>query len=473
MKKSDGIIPLNCVDKSLLAFENADQRMTYHGILSIEGEIDADRLNQALLFVLRFHPTLRTVARTKPFRLFRQIQDTSGRKILEVCDLVALQQVKGLSDVEIDTEYERCLSEWINRPMDVEKEFPFRVLLLRKRAAESSLIFTFHHFATDAIRAIHFVNEVLARYNNSTVDRYLLPEDIRMYHRGDELMELARYERPKTEGFYGKMLSFLFYYFLIHPFFHPSRIFHDRLEQSQEINFCSGKINPTELQQMKSKSRSVKGTINDILTAACFRAIEKWNKRHGKRSKKISLMVPINIGPKELQHITSNQISFLSLSSIPEDRADAGRLLRKVVARTASTINHNGLAVMRGGDAFSIVYFANFFAHFPLAMMRAALKFILFPLHGDTVLFTNLGTVRPWGAKQKELKGDSFKIVDITPVAQVFDVMGMSLCIANYNSHLSICLSYKTSHFSKEKVEEFLDSYLEEIRNYQVCPEAV
>jgi len=131
MKKHDGIIPLNCVDKSLLAFENANQRMTYHGILSIEGEMDADRLNQALLFVLRFHPTLRTVIRAKPFGLSRQIQDVSDRKILEVRDLVDLQLVKDLSDVEIDTEYERCLSEWINRPLDVEREFPFRVLLLQ------------------------------------------------------------------------------------------------------------------------------------------------------------------------------------------------------------------------------------------------------------------------------------------------------------------------------------------------------
>jgi NRPS condensation-like uncharacterized protein len=269
------------------------------------------------------------------------------------------------------------------------------------------------------------------------------------------------------------MLTYLFYYFLIHPFSHPSRIFHDGFERSEGINFCSGKINATELQQMKSKSRSVKGTINDILIAACFRTIEKWNRRHGKGSKKISIMMPINIGPKELQHIASNQISFLSLSSVPKDRADAERLLRKVVTRTASTINHNGLAVMRGGDAFSIVYFAHFLSRLPLAMMRAALKFILFPLHGDTILLTSLGTIRPWGARQKEIKGDSFKIVDITPVAQVFDFMGMSLCISNYNNHLTICLSYKTSHFSKEKAEEFLDSYLEEIKNYRVCPEAV
>ncbi len=472
MKKGNGIISLNCVDKSLLAFENANQRMTYHGILSIEGEIDANKLNQALLSVLRFHPTLRTIVRPDHFRHFRQIQDASDRKILEVRDLVDLQRVKDLSDVEIDTEYERCLSEWINRPLDVEKEFPFRVLLLKKRAAESSLIFTFHHFATDAIRAIHFVNEVLSRYNKKTLDRYLLPEDIRIYHRGDELMELARYERPKVERFYWKMLSYLFYYFLIHPFSHPSRIFHDKFEQSEEIHFCSGKINPAELQEIKSKSRSVKGTMNDILTAACFRTIEKWNRLHGKESKKISIMVPINIGPKELQHIASNQISFLSLSSVPEDRADPARLLRKVVTRTASTINHNGLAVMRGGDAFSIVYFAHFLSRLPLAIMRAALKFILFPLHGDTVLLTSLGVIRPWGTRQKEIKGDSFKIIDITPVAQVFDFMGMSLCIGNYNSHLNICLSYKTSHFSKEKAEEFLDLYLEEIKNYQVCPEA-
>ena len=466
MKKRNGIIPMNCVDRALLAYENTNQVMIIHMILSIEGDIDADRLNQALISVLHLHPTMRTIMRSRHFRHFRQIQEDFKGKILEVSDLVDLQSVKDLSNVEINTVYERCLSEWINRPLDIEAEFPFRVLLLRKTAAEFSLIFTFHHSAVDEIRAIRFINEVISRYNNKTPDESLLPEDMRIHHKGDELVELARSERSKTKHFYREMLSHLLYFLFIAPYYRPSRIFHDKLEHSEEIRFCSGKINPTELEQIESKSKSVSGTVNDILLAACFRTIEKWNRLHGEESKKISIMIPVDIGPEELQHIVSNQLSYISLSTVPKDRTDPTKLLRRVRTKTAYIIKQS-----RGKTFFS-VYLAYFFSHLPLAIHKPIAQFISLPLYADTVTLSNVGFIRLGDDGEGEMEKGGFKILDFAFVGPVLTIMGMFLSAGTYNNNLSIDLSYKTSRFSKEKAGEFLDLYLEEIKNYQVDPEA-
>jgi len=435
-------------------------------ILSIEGEIEPDRLNQALLSALHLHPTLRTILRARHFRHFRQIQEDCERKILEVRDLVDPQSMKGSSNVEINTEYEKCVFEWINQPLDIAAELPFRVLQLQKTAAEFSLIFTFHHSAVDVIRAIRFINEVISRYNNKPPDESLLPEDMRIHHKGDELVELARSERPKIEHFYREMLSHLFHFLFIAPYYRSSRIFQDKLEQSQEIRFCSGKINPTELEQMESKSKSVSGTVNDILLAACFRTIEKWNRLHGKGTKKIGIMIPVDIGPEELQHIVSNQLSYVTVSTVPRDRTDPTKLLRRVRTKTAYIIKQS-----RGKTFFS-VYLAYVFSHLPLAIHRPIAQFISLPLYADTVTLSNVGFIRLGDNGEGEMEQGGFKIIDFAFVGPVLKIMGMYLSAGSYNNNLSIDLSYKTSRFSNEKAREFLDLYLEEIKNYQVDPEA-
>jgi NRPS condensation-like uncharacterized protein len=104
------------------------------------------------------------------------------------------------------------------------------------------------------------------------------------------------------------MLSHLFYFVFINPLFHPARISHDRSEPSGEVRFCSAKIAPAEFQQLRAKSKSVGGSVNDILMAACYRSIDKWNRRHGKRTRKFSFLVPIDIGSPDLNGIISTNI---------------------------------------------------------------------------------------------------------------------------------------------------------------------
>jgi hypothetical protein len=47
--------------------------------------------------------------------------------------------------------------------------------------------------------------------------------------------------------------------------------------------------------------------------------------------------------------------------------------------------------------------------------------------------------------------------------------MGMNIC-GYFNGSLGIDIAYATSHFSKEKAEEFLALCVDELANYQVNP---
>lgn len=454
------VTPLNCIDKVLLSYDSAHQPMTFHLILSVEGEVDSVRLNEALLSVLRFYPAMRTTVRTRRLGHVRQVHEDFGNEVLEVCDLVDSGSARRSGGAETKSEYEMCLFEWMNRPLDVQKEFPFRVLMLTRRRAESTLVFTFHHSAIDGLSAVRILDDVISIYDNGTPGRFGLSCAIPAHRNGDELLGLARAERPAARHFYRRMLSYMFHFLLTTPFCHSTRIFHNRSRMSADTQYCSLRVDSGRLQRIKSGSRSNGVTINDVLLATCFKTIDKWNRLHGKQSKKLSIMVPVDISSSELRPAAGNQISFISVPTGPEDRTESARLLKTVSVKTASALKKSR------GNTFSYVYFSYGLSFLPLAAMKAFARFVKFPIYADTVLHSNLGIVK-LGDDGEEKGSNNLRIADFTALGPVVNVMGMFLCASTYNGTLGVDLCYKTSAFSKEKAQEFLDLYLEEMDKFR------
>lgn len=452
MESPLGSIPLNCVDKCLLALDSVNEPMLIHVILNLEGEIEHVRLNQAIFSAQQAYPVMRTILRSRHFRPFREIQEDLGKGVLSVADQTQLQ----------DTNYESYLFLWMNQPLNIKKEFPVRVLLLRKNKGESSLVFTFHHSAVDGLRALLFARKVIESYNNELSQNSESPEDIRINRKGDELLEFAHSQRSKIEHYYRKMISSLFHRFIIAAFPLPTRVFHDKSGQSRELHFCFKIISPKEFEQIQSKARSARVELNDIFLTACYRAVEKWNSMHGKTSKKIRVMAPVNISPKGFRNVVSNQASWFSLPTTPKDRADPAKLLRQVRANTIDeTMNR---------IAFSLVYFFYFCSRFPLFVMRGMCRFLIITrTYVDTILITNVGVIWPKpGSEEPAVRNiGNAKILNVTGSAPVVTPMGLSIAAGTYNKNLNFSLTYRPALFSAEKAKMFLDLYVEEIKQYQ------
>jgi NRPS condensation-like uncharacterized protein len=452
MESPLGSIPLNCVDKCLLALDNINEPMLIHVILNLEGEVEHIRLNQGIFSAQQAHPVMRTILRSKHFRLYREIQEDLGKGVLSVPDQAQVQ----------DTNYESYLSYWMNQPLNIKKEFPVRVLLLRKNERESSLVFTFHHSAVDGLRALFFVRNVVESYNNELSQDSKSCEDIRVNRKRDELLEFANSQRSKVEHYYRKMIFSLFHRFVIVALPTPTRVFHDKSGQSKELHFCFKIISPKEFGQIQSKARSDGVELNDVFLATCYRAVEKWNSMHGKTSKKIRVMAPVNISPKGFRYVVSNQASWFSLPTMPRDRADSAKLLRKV---RADTINATMNRI-----AFSLVYFFYFCSRFPLFVMRGMCRFLMSTrTYVDTILITNVGFIWPKpGSEEPAVRNiGNAKILNVTGSAPVVAPMGLSIAAGIYNKNLNFSLTYRPALFSEEKAKMFLDLYVEEIKNVQ------
>jgi NRPS condensation-like uncharacterized protein len=191
--------------------------------------------------------------------------------VLTVQDLTKVQDVK----------YEDYLFEWMNRPMDLGKVFPIRVLYVKKTELESALIFTFHHSSTDAIRACTFMRKVIEIYNSGVINDSVVSEDIRTSRNGDELIEFLQSKRPRVQHYYLRLLYSIFYRLVLAAIPFPARIFQDKSGHSRIINLCNRTIGPKELKELESKATSVGVELNDILLASAYRLVEKWNGMHG------------------------------------------------------------------------------------------------------------------------------------------------------------------------------------------------
>ncbi|MHC1578765.1 MAG: condensation domain-containing protein [Dehalococcoidia bacterium] len=446
-------IPLNCVDKSLLALDSANEPMLFRLILNLGGEIDSGRLSQAILSAQQAHPVMRTILHSRNWRLSREIQEDSQKAVLSVAGQAELQ----------NTSYDDYLSSWMNQPLNIREEFPVRVLLVKKDARESSVVFTFHHSVADALRALIFVRKVIQSYNGEGCGDSKSPGGIYINRKGDELLELAHNWRSKVGHYYERMISSLFYRFVVAAFLLPTRVFHDKRGQWEGIHFRSENITSSEFEKIQSKSKSVGVTLNDIFLAACFRTVEKWNRLHGKGSKRIRIMVPVDIAPKTSEEKISNQVSFVSLSTRPEDRTEPAELLRRV--------SRNMAHMRKNGTAFAMVYFLYFCSRFPLPVMKAIARFFMITrTYVDTTVVSNLGVI--WPAASGVARGESrmggAEIIAVECIVPAVRTMGMSICVNTYNENLNVCLAYRTSSFSDEKAQEFLDLYVEEIKGYQV-----
>ncbi|HXZ94491.1 MAG TPA: condensation domain-containing protein [Dehalococcoidia bacterium] len=457
-RRPSKIVPLNCVDKCELALDSIGERALIHAFVELEGEVDDVRLNRAIMSAQETYPVMRTLLRSKYFRHFREIQDNLGEGVLSVQDLSQLK----------DIGYEKYLWQWMNQPMDLRKRFPVRALLLKKNVVESCLVFAFHHSSTDGIRAVVFMKQVFDNCNNAlSAEDSKATQDIRMSLKGDALLKFANRERNRTEHFYIKMFLSLFHRFILAIYPPPTRVFHDKSGHSKEVHQCYEIIDSEAMRSIESKASSVGVEIHDILLAACYRAIERWNSRHGKTSNKIRIMAPVNISPKGFRNIVANQASWVSPVTYPKDRVDPVKLLKKVRA--------DNIYATQNRIAFSLVYFFYFCSCFPLAFMKMICRFLMITrTYVDSILITNMGVLWPKvGADEPAVTSiGSAKIINVIGSAPVVTPMGLSICVGIYNRNLSISLTYRPALFSREKAKSFLKLYVEEIQNYRVGPEA-
>ncbi len=452
--------------------------MLMHFILSVRGTMDPARLRSALSNVLSRHPGLGSTIRAAGPGTVREPRDVSGGAILTVWDLAATK-VRGDTPEAPDRagpqsdgggaraatgSRQALLSEWMNQPLDPRQMLPWRVLLLVESPAECSLVFTLHHAVADGVRALRVVHEVVREYNGTVPATHSgrLPA----ITRSDELLALARSFRRSVKHFYLRMAAGLAHRFLVAPLLPRARICRATSRASPRISFCQASLAAPDLAGVRSRAGTLGVRVNDVLLAACFRTVEHWNRVHGRPSRRISIMVPVDVSAAGLAAAPANQASFISVPTSREERSDPDELARRVGHRTSR--------MLENGMAFTMVYAAWLCTRVPPRVSRSMAWLVMATrVCLDTILLTNLGRIWPEEAASMEgVPLGTARIDSVVALPPVASPMGLSLCAGTYRDRLHFTLTYKTSQFSEAQARAFLGSFLENLRSYRASPHA-
>lgn len=448
------IVPLNPVDKTLLALDAGNDRIVFHLVLYVLGEIEPPRMHEAICSAMQAHPTVKSVLRMRRFSCCREELTEFGGEMLTVCDVDGSREGNGvpLSD------HEAAIRQWINRPMNLKENPPVRVLLLRGKPQECTLIFTFHHSAADGLRALRFIREVIARYNGEGLTHLPAAEDTCSCHRRDEVLSLVQTWKERTKHFYFRLFRQLFHRFVLAALPPPERLFHDKCgSSSSDVFFLHRTLRSSQVSQFGSRPGTSGLSVNDRLLACCFSAVDRWNQMHGRTSRKISLMVPVDVGRRSSANVISNQVTYISPSTTRRERADPYALIARTAAARAG--------LLRDGNHLSIIYFTYFISFVPLPLLRALARiFVLTRIYVDSILLTNLGLIWPWPYRDEgQTKLGNAVLTAITGAVPVIAPFRMGLLATTYNGTLDISLTYRTCLVSVEKAQAFLDLYVEQL----------
>lgn len=121
--------------------------------------------------------------------------------------------------------------------------------------------------------------------------------------------------------------------------------------------------------------------------AALTRAVVGWNDQHGEPTGRVSLLVPVNLRPKEWQQdVVTNMVLETRVATSQRDRANAAALLAKVRSQSEQIKQGAGAALMEVIGGWSSV---PLWAKQPLTTLLALTGNRLV----DTAVISNLGSI--------------------------------------------------------------------------------
>jgi NRPS condensation-like uncharacterized protein len=418
---------LNVLDQLYLHLDREDEPWSVHLEVAVEGEIDEQRLRDAVLAGIRAHPLAR--ARLRPalptdVRYHWEIADDVDDVPLEV---VACEDRAGL-----DAARERLMSQ----SPSLESPPPFAVTLAHHPGGDVVML-NLAHAAGDGMSAVRLMASFLRAYAGENdplpgVDPLEVRDIARLVN---SRSVRARLDRGATlVEQVGRLAR------------SPARIAPQGAGDRPGYGFALLKLDPSELETVRSHRRE-SATVNDVLLAGLGVSIRRWNDEHGAAAGPVSVMMPVNLRPAEWRNdVVGNFASYVSVRFAPRDLVDLPAAVSAARARTREIKRRDaaGLVV----DLLELPT-----ATLPTAVKRRFQDLITLTAdrYVDTSVLSNLGRLE--GVPHLGGTAGAVTQVWFTPPGRM--PLGASIGAATYEGELFLCLRYRHALFDADGGAEF------------------
>jgi NRPS condensation-like uncharacterized protein len=404
-----------------------------HCIFDVKGRMEIERFKEAVLRTLDLYP----IMRMRPKTGFS----------LKHLSWVLREPVYGFeSDVVglANLDEQKAISDFINAPIKFWEELPFKILLVKKGKDEYIILIKVHHYATDGIGAVCFVNTVLEQYNRMVLQQPGISGSATdRVRRG--MLSVVPHAKLFREHFFLRNISDMIKRYTNAAFFPSVRIAGGEFNAQGSVNVLHRSFRPGDLAELRKKAKTAQVKLNDLFITASIMAIDEWNSRHVEESGRISIEIPVNLRPAhDFYKWVGNWCSSISISARPRDRADFSTLLEKVSSQT-KYIFENGLA-------YTLVYMSAWTKYLPFGIIKC-LSRTQVGTGADTMVLSYLGKVMRFRQSEEGVREVTSAIIFGPACLKV----GCSMCLYLLRNELNISFVYRDSFLTTEEAGEFLE----------------
>jgi NRPS condensation-like uncharacterized protein len=301
-------LPFTALDEAVHHLDTPHEPWSIQLEVRVDGALDADRLRRAVAEGIARHPMART--RRLPARRsdrgysweVRPEPDVDPFRVVECPDDDRLAQAR---------------ADLYSVPVPVVEAPPLRVRLARSPGGDVVMV-NANHAAFDGFGAVRVLQSVARAYTGE--DDPPPPVDL------SEARDLARHlAAPDTATRVGRWRALVDKARdLASP---PARLAPDGGRDRPGYGFHHVTVPRVD--------HSGPGTVNDLLLAALNLAVEGWNTERGVPCERISVLMPVNLRPKDwFTDVVTNFVVETRVATMPADRSDPTALLEAVAAQT-------------------------------------------------------------------------------------------------------------------------------------------
>ncbi|HEX2273202.1 MAG TPA: hypothetical protein VHG90_04950 [Acidimicrobiales bacterium] len=359
--------PFTVVDDIVHHLDTPLEAWSIETEVAVEGRLDDDRLRQAVGEALARHPMAR--ARCIPAR---GTERSYTWELTEAPDLDPLVVVDCPDDAALGTLRDRLQS--LSVPL---AESPPLRMRLAHHPGGDRLMLNANHAAFDGFGCVRLLQSIGRAYTGDDdpqpdvdladardVERHLSADDSTV--RLERLKTLADKLRDLAEA--------------------PARVAPEGGEEEAGYRIVHRSVPPEGAQRLSEIDHP--GTVNDVLMAGLHLAIAAWNAEHGTNTGRVSVLMPMNLRPKEWsQEVVTNFVLMTRVSTTPADRISPSATLAAITGQTEH--------VKQWGTGASAIELLGRSARLPLWMKQSISP--LLRLTGnrlvDTALLSNLGKI--------------------------------------------------------------------------------
>lgn len=416
------------IDEAVHLLDTPSEPWTVQLELAFAVHLELERLGKAVSVALARHPLAR--ARKVPARLTDREWQWA---IPDDPDLDCLRLVPcpGPGDLE------RARDQLLSRSVPLDESPPLRIWVARGPEGDTVLT-SVNHAAFDGMGLVRLWRSIAAAYRGEND-----PETPVSLEVARDVAALTASAHPVVRARRFRMLADKASD-LLRP---PARVAPDGGAPAPGYGFRQFRLDETQTAALRD--RRIPATVNDLLVAATHRAVDDWNSCHGVTSRRISVLVPVNLRPPHWSRdVVTNLVLQTRVSSGTRHRRSDRRLVERVRRQTLQIKAGGAGALMEvlGGSRSMPLWTKH-----PRLLLWATGNRLV-----DTAIVSNLGEMEPpidLGPDVGEAESMWFSAPTRMPC-------GLSLGAVTTGGRLHISLRYRPPALDAEGADAFVQVWL-------------